>query len=172
MPHIGIALSLIFLLVVFGLPLVSFVLMLLLRVGPCAMPTLLDIAKANGSDGIVGLVDETTKTHPEIKLAASRTIRGIMYKTLVRVSLGRTTGSFRSANAGSTPVKNVYENRTVETFIIEPRIETDRAVADRSEDGPQAYIAMEAEGVLEGEMQGLASQFYYGSGNNARATPA
>lgn len=128
--------------------------------------TLLDIVKANGSDGLVGLIDETTKAHPEIALIAARTIRGISYKTLVRTALGRTTGSFRDANAGTVPVKNTYENRTVECFILEALIRVDKAVADAYEDGPQAMIALESSGVVEGEMQGLASQFFYGRGTN------
>jgi hypothetical protein len=98
----------------------------------------------------------------------ARTISGINYKTLVRVALGLSTGSFRDANQGVTSVKATHENRLVETFIIEARIEADRAVADRFEDGAARYLAMEAEAQLEGEMQGLATQFYYGRTNNAK----
>lgn len=126
--------------------------------------TLLDIAKMNKSDAIVGLIDETTKAHPELREINSRTIRGISYKTLVRVALGRTTGSFRDANQGTAPIKSTYENRLVETYILEARTRTDKAVADSHEDGAAAAIALEAEGVMEGEMQGLAAQFYYGTG--------
>ncbi len=134
-------------------------------------PTLLDIAKANGSDGIAGLIEESTKVHPEIARIAARTIKGINYKTLVRTGLGRTTGSFRSANQGTAAIKGTYENRLVETYFLEARWEADKLVADSYEDGAASYIAMEAEGVMEGEMQGLASQFYYGSGNSASGYP-
>ena len=135
------------------------------------MPTLLDIVKANGNDAVVGLVDETIKAHPELSLIDSRTIKGLNYKTRVRTALGRVTGSFRDANEGTAPIKHTYENRLVETYILNPRFECDKAVADRYEDGPQMYIAEESAGVMEGEMQGLASQFYYGSGNNAKGHP-
>jgi hypothetical protein len=128
------------------------------------MITLLDIVKANGADKLVGVVDETTKAHPEIRMGAARTIKGLNYKTLVRTALGRTTGSFRTANQGTVAIKHVYENRLVETYIMEPRIEVDKAVADAYEDGAKVYIAQESQGALEGEMQGLASQFYYGTG--------
>lgn len=136
-----------------------------------ASPSLLDIAKRNGSDAFAGLIDEVTKTHPELDVLPARTIRGLNYKTLVRVGLGQTTGSFRDANAGTAAIKNTYENRQVETFILSPRIECDKAVADKSEDGPEAYLALETEGVLEGEMQGLSAQFYYGSANHAKGYP-
>ena len=125
-----------------------------------AVPTLLDIAKANGSDAVVGLIDETTKAHPEIRLGAARTIRGINYKTLVRTGLP--TASFRAANAGTASVKGQYENRLVESFILNPRWECDKAVADKHEDGAEAFIAMEASAIMEASFVTLAKQFYYG----------
>jgi len=134
-----------------------------------AFPTLLDIAKQNGSDATVGLIDETIKLHPELQIGAARTIAGLNYKTLVRVALGNTAGSFRHANEGVAPHVHRYENRLVETFILNPRWECDKAIADKHEDGPAAYIALEAAGTLEGEMQALARQFYYGPGANGNA---
>jgi len=111
-----------------------------------------------------GLIDETSKAHPELSLGASRTIKGIKFKTLVRTGLASpSTGSFRDANAGTAGIKNTYENREFETFICEPRWIADKAVADRSEDGAQAYLFQEAQGVMEGEMQAICRQFYYGN---------
>lgn len=122
--------------------------------------TLLDIAIANGNDAVVGLVDESIKAHPEIVLGAARTIKGINYKTLVRT--GVPTVAFRDANEGSAIVKGVYENRQVETFIMEPQWEADKAVADRYEDGWEAYLALEAGAIMEGSMQAVGTAFYYG----------
>ena len=133
------------------------------------MPTLLDIAKANGSDGVVGLIDEATKAHPELVLAPARTIRGLNYKTLVRTA--NPTVGFRNANEGTAATKGTYENRLVETYILNPRWECDKAVADRYEDGPEAYIALEASAILEAAMQTLATQFYYGTGADAKGFP-
>ena len=124
---------------------------------------LLDIAKANGSDAVVGLIDETTKLVPELTIVPARTIRGINYKTLIRTALPTTNGAFRSANAGSVYVQGSYENRLVETYISEARWYADKAVADRYEDGAPAYIAMEASGVMQGVMQGFGTQFFYGT---------
>jgi hypothetical protein len=139
-----------------------------------ALPTLLDIARANGSDAVVGLIDETTKVHPELRVISARTIKGLNYKTLVRVGLGNTAGSFRNANEGVVPHVHQYENRLVETYILNPRWQCDKAVADRHEDGALVFIAQEAEGTLEGEMQALSKQFYYGAASglaNAKAFP-
>lgn len=134
-----------------------------------SVPTLLDIARANGSDAVVGLIDETTKVHPELRMGAARTISGINYKTLVRIALGNTGGSFRNANEGNVPHVHSYENRLVETYILSPRWQCDKAVADSHEDGALKYIYQEAEGTLEGEMQALSKQFYYGAGTNGNS---
>lgn len=125
--------------------------------------TLLDIARANGSDAIVGLIDETTKAHPEIQAVPARTISGTSYKTWVRTSLP--TSAFRNANTGSANIKSIYENRVVETFILNPRWLADKAVADRYEDGAAAYLAYEGQAIVEASMQTLAKQFYYGRSN-------
>lgn len=125
------------------------------------MITLLDIAKANGSDMVAGLIDETTKAHPELTRAPARTIKGLNYRTLVRTGLP--TVGFRDANTGVVATKSTHENRLVETFILNPRWQADKAVADRYEDGAAAYIALEASAHMEASMQLLAKQFYYGA---------
>jgi hypothetical protein len=51
----------------------------------------------------------------------------------------------------------------VETFILNPRWESDKAVADAYEDGAAAYIAMDAESMVEKSMVDLCGQFYYGT---------
>jgi len=134
-----------------------------------AMPTLLDIAAANGSDAVVGLIDEASKAHPELTAGAARTIRGVHYKTRVRTALPSV--GFRNANEGVAATKPTYENRLVECYILNPRWECDKAVADSYEDGAEAYIAEDGVAMLEAAMQALASQFYYGTGKDAKGFP-
>jgi len=129
-----------------------------------AMPNLLDIAIANEGDDVVGLIDEVANAHPEIMFVPARTIRGTNYKTLVRTVLPGV--GFRDANEGYAATKGTYENRLIETFIFNPRWECDKAVADSSEDGPEAFIAMEAQAIMESAMQALSEQFYYGRGTS------
>jgi hypothetical protein len=136
-------------------------------------PTLLDMAIRNGRDRAIPLIEETSKAIPEISginwdgtklpgVGAVRTIDGINYETLVRVQNPQV--SFRNANEPATLGASIYENRLVSTFIINPRWQADKAVADRSEDGPDAYIADEAMAMMEATMQSLGAQFYYGRG--------
>jgi len=138
------------------------------------MLTLLDIAKINGSDEHVGLIDEAMRNVPEISgkvkyrgqmvsvpnVGASRTLKGRMYKTRVRITLP--VVGFRDANDGSDAVNSIFENRLVETFIMNPRWECDVAVADSNEDGPEALIAEEADAILNAALMALGKQFYYG----------
>lgn len=132
-----------------------------------AVPTLMDIAIANGADAVVGLVEEVVKAHPELERGAARTIRGINYKTLVRTALP--TVGFRNANEGYDPGKSTFENRLIETYIFNPRWECDKAIADAHEDGAAAFIAIEAGGIMEASSIALCKQFYYGTGTNGDA---
>lgn len=133
------------------------------------MPTLIDIAKVNGSDGVAGLIDEASKAHPEIVSGFARTIKGTNYKTLIRKALP--TAPFRNGNEGAAASKGEYENRLIETYILNPRWECDKAVADSAEDGAEAFIAMAGSDQMEAGMQTLASQFYYGTANDAKGFP-
>ncbi len=126
------------------------------------LPTLLDIAKMNGNDAVVGLIEEASKPHPEILLMPARTVKTRTYSTLVRTGVP-TGGSFRNANEGTDAKKSTFEQRLVACKIFEPRFEVDKAVADAHEDGAAAYIAIESAGIMEGALQDLCTQFYYGS---------
>lgn len=132
-----------------------------------AMPTLLDIATLNNTDREVGLIEEAVPAVPELKYVPARTIMGLNFYTQVRVALP--TVAFRNANEGSDPVKSNYQRRLVECYIVNPPIRVDKAVADAYEDGPEAFLAMEALGVTKGAFVTLGKQFYYGAGTGGDA---
>jgi hypothetical protein len=134
--------------------------------------TILDIAKFNGSDAVAGLIDECIRNTPELTgvtlagqkvplVGASRTIKGVHYKTLVRTGLP--TVGFRAGNTGTPLSKSQWENRLYETFLMTPPIEMDEEVANLDEDGPAACMAKEASGLWEASVQTVCKQFYYGS---------
>lgn len=127
--------------------------------------TLLDIARMNAADGVVGLIEDTVLASPEIMGGTSRTIDGYMYETLHRTSVPAV--GFRTANGdGVEKCVSTYELRMVQTYIVDCASEVDVAVAARNQDGPEAAIALEAEGIVEGAMRSLSSQFYYGRGTS------
>jgi len=147
---------------------------------PLTCLTILEIAKMNGSDAVAGLIDETIRSTPEMTgitlderkvpmVGASRPIKGLNYKTLVRTALP--TVGFRAFNATSAYGKSTWENRTYEAYLLNPPIVMDVQAANADEDGPAACLAKEASGIWEASMQWVCKQFYYGTSNDALGFP-
>jgi hypothetical protein len=122
--------------------------------------TLLDLAKLNGSDKIVGLIEEVGTVAPEVTIIPARTIRGTSYETVARSVLP--TVAFRNVNEGTDPTKSDFTNRRVETFVLSSRVEADKAAAKAYEDGPEAYMALESVGVMQSAMLTIGTQTFYG----------
>lgn len=132
------------------------------------MSTLADIAKANGVEQVI---NEASRTHPELAVIASFPLVGIAVKSVVYTGSTNTTGSFRQPGAGTTDITETSEERTFECFTAEPRIEEDAAIADRYDKGPLEWMQAKSARVLSLEMLAWAQQMYYGSGNNALGFP-
>ena len=130
---------------------------------------LLDIAKLNGSDTIVGLIEETLTYAPEVQIMPARTIRGTSYKIASRVSYPGV--GFRAANEGSTPSKSEFENQLIECYILSGAVQADVAVARAYEDGEQAWKDIESVGVMRQAMIELGSQVIYGTSHQAKGFP-
>ena len=130
---------------------------------------LLDIAKLNGSDTIVGLIEETLTYAPEVQILPARTIRGTSYKIASRVSYPGV--GFRAANEGSTPTKSEFENQLIECYILSGAVQADLAVARAYEDGEQAWKDIESVGVMRQAMIELGSQVIYGTTADAKGFP-
>jgi hypothetical protein len=131
--------------------------------------TLLDVAKLNGADKEVGLIEEVLTSAPEAESFPFRLIKGTSYPTVTRVSLP--TVGFRLANAGVTASKSEFVRKLVQAFIIGGRVEADKAVAMAHEDGMEAYEMIEALGVFKATLIELGSQIWYGTANEAAGFP-
>ena len=129
--------------------------------------TLLDIAKMNGSDRSVGLVEENLNAAPEMELFPARGITGTSFKTLVRTAYP-TTG-FRAANEGVEPSKSTYVNKMFELFYYDGQMEVDKAVADADEQGAAHALAVEESGHARAFMLTGGKQFWYGTGTGGDA---
>lgn len=134
-----------------------------------AQGTLLDIAKLNGSDPIVGLIEENLTYAPELTVVPARTIRGTSYKTVSRDTYPGV--GFRAANGGVTYTKSTFLNRLHEAYIFSGNIRADVAIASAYEDGAEAYMALEASGVMKAAMIEIGQQFFYGVANDAKGFP-
>jgi hypothetical protein len=130
---------------------------------------LLDIAKLNGSDTVVGLIEETLTYAPEVQVLPARTIRGTSYKIASRVSYPGV--GFRAANEGSIPTKSEFENQLIECYILSGAIQADVAVARAYEDGEQAWKDVESVGVMRQALIELGSQVIYGTAVDAKGFP-
>src|SRR5690348_16616260 len=95
--------------------------------------TALDIAKSNGSDQVVGLIEENLNAAPEVSVLPARTISGTSFKSLVRTAYPST--GFRKLNTGVEPTKSTYVNKLFETYYYDGQMEMDKAVADADEQG-------------------------------------
>ena len=131
-----------------------------------AQATLLDIAKLNGNDQVIGLIEENISSAPELSIFPSRTIKGTTYTTGVRTGLP--TVGFRDANAGVAPSKSTFKKNLVECFILSSLIRADKAVADAYEDGADAWKMIEASGVMRAAMQRIGKQTWYGTSSDAK----
>lgn len=129
--------------------------------------TALDIAKSNGSDQVVGLIEENLNAAPEVSILPARTISGTSFKSLVRTAYP-TTG-FRLLNAGVEPTKSTYLNRLYETYYYDGQMEMDKAVADADEQGADHALAMEADGHGRAFLLTAGTQVWYGTSSGDAA---
>lgn len=134
-----------------------------------AQGTLLDIAKLNGADKVVGLVEENLTYAPELSVVPGRTVRGTSYRTVSRDTYPGV--GFRAANGGVTYTKSTFLNRLHECYIFSGNVRVDVAVANAYEDGPEAWKAIEASGVMKSALIEIGSQFFYGTANDAKGFP-
>lgn len=134
-----------------------------------ASATLLDIAKLNGADKVVGLIEENLGAAPEVRTFPSRMIAGTSYPTVKRTGLP--TVGFRTANAGVAASKSTFARQLVETFILSAAIEVDLAVARAYEDGAAAYEMLEADGVMRQALVEIGNQIWYGVSTDANGFP-
>lgn len=131
--------------------------------------TLLDIAKLNGNDQVVGLIEENLPAAPELSVFPTRMIKGTSYYTVKRT--GNPSVSFRGANEGVTASKSSFAKSLVEMYILAAAIETDLAVAQAFEEGAAAYEMIEASGVMKQALVEIANQIWYGTTTDAKGFP-
>lgn len=134
-----------------------------------AQGTLLDIAKLNGNEKTIGLIEENLTYAPELSVVPARTIKGTSYRTVSRDTYPGV--GFRAANGGVPYTKSTFLNRLHECFIFSGNIRVDVAVAAAHEDGPDAFKDIEAVGVGKQSLIEIGQQFFYGLAADAKGFP-
>lgn len=125
------------------------------------MLTYLDIYKRSAPD-IAEMIEEVIAPYPELQHADIRPIPGRMIKAKVRRSVP--TVPFRGANRGTVAIHGERVQKIFETYIMNPRWEVDKAIADSYPEGREVLIAEEAQDILDGSHKTLATEYYYGDG--------
>src|SRR5947209_5605879 len=126
--------------------------------------TFLDVIKSNAANqNGIGMIDEVSRRTPFMSRGAFRAIKGNQFKTLVQTGASNTSGSFRKLNSGVASATSTEEQRTVDTFPIQPRFHIDAQLAANSEDGAQAFIARKVSGILKTEFIAHEKQMFYGA---------
>lgn len=131
--------------------------------------TLLDVAKLNGNDNVVGLIEENLTYVPELQYFPVRQISGTNYTTVTRT--GFPSVAFRSANQGVTPTKSSFAQKLVECFILSARVEVDKAVLQAQKSDAASLEMLEADGVMKQAMIEIANQIWYGVTTDAKGFP-
>lgn len=126
-----------------------------------AQNTLIDIAKLNGSDALVGLIEETMNVAPEVTTFPARAIKGTSYKVKMRLTFP--AAGFRNANESRTATKSEWDNKLVECMILGGLMTVDKAVAKAYEGGPEELMQIEAAGMVESALQAVGRQIWYGT---------
>lgn len=131
--------------------------------------TLLDVAKLNDNDKIVGLIEENLTYVPELSVFPVRQIDGTSYTTVTRT--GFPSASFRSANQGVTPSKSSFAQKLIECYIMSSRVEVDKAVLQAQKSDAASLEMLEADGVMKQVMIEISQQIWYGVSTDAKGFP-
>jgi hypothetical protein len=134
-----------------------------------ARMNILDLAKINGSDAVVGLIEESLQAAPEVATIPGRTIAGTSFKCLLRTDLP--TVGFRSMNQGVAASKSTFAEKLVQAYILGSRVEIDKAFLDGNEMGAEEFKAVEAAGVMEAALRKVGTQVFYGVSSDAKGFP-
>lgn len=131
--------------------------------------TMLDLAKINGSDTELGLIEENLNAAPEAAILPARTISGTSFRSLVRTAYGST--GFRNPGEGKAVTKSTYDNRVHETFYFDAQMSIDNAIVQGGEYGEGYIQTLEASGAIRSGLITLGKQVWYGTGNDAKGFP-
>ncbi len=128
--------------------------------------TLLDIAKRNGSDPEIGLIEDVVTFAPELGVFPVRPINGVSYKSTLRTAYP--SAAFRAVGNGVTVGKSSYVQKLSECFFLDGQLQVDEALPDSEDRSVGDVLADETSGQMAGIGIAAASQLYYGTSSDAK----
>ena len=122
---------------------------------------LLDIAKRNGSDREVGLIEDVVTFSPEFGTLPVRPINGVSFKSTLRT--GYASASFRAVGDGVTPGKSTFIQKLAECFYLDAQLQVDEALPDSEDRSAGDVLTDEATSAMRGLAIQGGTQLYYGT---------
>lgn len=132
--------------------------------------TLLDLAKFEGSDAAVGLIDEVNTFAPEIRELRGRGIMGTNYKYTKKVA-NPAGPAFRNINEGSDIVSSAYEQTDGSCFFMDAQMQVDEALVKQGLAEGLSFggiLARQASDVMAQKAINIGNQFYNGVSADAK----
>jgi hypothetical protein len=128
--------------------------------------TLLDLAKRQNSDQLVGLVEDVVTASPEFRVFPAKPQAGTTYNVTRRTGLPG--GGFRSANQGVDPGKSKYKQEVKSMCFLDAHIEVDEAIVKGDDGTIGNVLAQEAAGQFREVMNIIGRQVWRGTSADAK----
>jgi hypothetical protein len=126
-----------------------------------SMLTMLEIARREASDDLVGIIEDVTTSAPELSVLPGDVRMGTSYKIATRTA--QPGSSFASAGGGWTPAASSYASKLVQFYNFGTVLHVPKSIAMADEKGVADVLQSEVFGALQGAMINLGSQVYGGT---------
>ena len=135
--------------------------------------TLKDLTSREGTDDVVGLIENVINVAPELDRIMGRPIPGLSYSARIRTAIAA-NGAFRDVNGGVSLSASSYSQKRFRTFPFDTQMQVDEALIEEREAEGQSMASLlteEAQGSLRAKALVLGRQFYQGTLNDAKGCP-
>lgn len=126
--------------------------------------TLYSLIQRNGSDALVGLIEDVTTYSPEFSQIPVIIRAGTSYNTLTRTALPQ--AQFRGANQAITASCSTYKQSIHEMFFIDAPVVVDEFIYKGDDGSTGDLLYQEGQGVLQNTINLIGSQTWYGQAND------
>lgn len=131
-----------------------------------AVLTLLDLAARNGSDQVIGLIEDVTTYAPEFSVVPAQPKPGTSYRVTRRTALP--AAGFRAVNDALTLGKSTFVQEVKPMFFMDAQLQVDEAVQKGDDRQLGDLLADESSGALQAAIIAIGAQFYYGVNADAK----
>lgn len=135
--------------------------------------TLKDITAREGTDDVVGLVENIVNVAPELDRVMGRPIPGISFRARIRTAIAG-NAAFRQVNGGVNLSASSIDRKRFNCFPFDVQLRVDEALILEGEaegDTMGQILTEEATGAMRAKALQLGKQFYQGTLNDPNGCP-